>query len=149
MSKRLQSYESDEIVVTFDPNICIHSGDCVRGLPAVFDVNRPDWIRLEVPGVWPEQVVDVVAKCPSGALQAVRAGPAPVKPLPFASPGVVVHPSKDGPIVVKGTVTLELPTGTSEERRAPFSLCRCGQTKRPPFCDGTHVQVGFKSPRDD
>ncbi len=149
MPKPLQVVHTRDLVVTFDPNICRHAAECLRGLPAVFDVNRPDWIRLEVPGVWPEQVVDVVAKCPSGALQAVRAGQAPVKPLPFASPGVVVHPSKDGPIVVKGTVTLELPTGTSEERRAPFSLCRCGQTRRPPFCDGTHVQVGFKSPRDD
>ncbi len=34
--KRLQSYESDHIVVTFDPNACIHSGNCVRGLPSVF-----------------------------------------------------------------------------------------------------------------
>ena len=47
MAKRLQGYESDDIVVTFDPNICIHSGDCVRGLPAVFDVRLKRWVRPE------------------------------------------------------------------------------------------------------
>ena len=31
MSKRLQTYETEGITVTFDPDICIHSGVCVRG----------------------------------------------------------------------------------------------------------------------
>ena len=43
-TKRVQSYETPEIVVTFDPNVCIHSGVCVRGLPLVFDVRRKRWI---------------------------------------------------------------------------------------------------------
>ena len=46
--KRLQTYETDEIVVTFDPNLCIHSGVCVRGLPAVFDVKRKRWVRPDL-----------------------------------------------------------------------------------------------------
>ena len=67
MSKRMQSYESDDIVVTFDPNICIHSGECVRGLPAVFDVRLKRWIRPE--NAPAERVADQVRRCPSGALQ--------------------------------------------------------------------------------
>ena len=67
MSKRLQVYEAPEITVTFDPDICIHSGVCVRGLPAVFDVNRKRWVRPELaPAV---EVAAQVARCPSGALQ--------------------------------------------------------------------------------
>ena len=46
-TKRVQSYETPEIVVTFDPNVCIHSGVCVRGLPLVFDVRRKRWIAPE------------------------------------------------------------------------------------------------------
>lgn len=70
MSKRLQTYETPEIVVTFDPNVCTHSGRCVRGLPAVFDVKRQRWIQLEL-GT-PDEIVAQVARCPSGALQATR-----------------------------------------------------------------------------
>jgi hypothetical protein len=110
----------------------------------VFDVSRPDWIRLE--GVWPEEVVAVVARCPSGALQAVRAGTAPEKPLPFAPAGVQIHATRDGPMVVKGPVTLVLPTGSEQKRSGAFSLCRCGQTRSTPFCDGSHIRVGFRSP---
>jgi len=67
VTKRLQVYETDEITVTFDPEICIHSGVCVRGLPAVFDVSRKRWIRPELAPA--EAVAAQVARCPSGALQ--------------------------------------------------------------------------------
>ena len=70
MTKRRQTYEAPEITVTFDPDVCIHSGVCVRGLPDVFDIKRKRWIRPEL------QNADVVAaqvdRCPSGALQYVR-----------------------------------------------------------------------------
>jgi uncharacterized Fe-S cluster protein YjdI len=66
-SKRLQVYETPEIVVTFDPNLCIHSGVCVRGLPAVFDIKRKRWVRPEVAPA--ADVAAQVARCPSGALQ--------------------------------------------------------------------------------
>jgi uncharacterized Fe-S cluster protein YjdI len=67
MAKRLQTYEAPGITVTFDPNICIHSGKCVRGLPAVFDVKRQRWIQLE--HATPEEIAAQVQRCPSGALQ--------------------------------------------------------------------------------
>jgi len=67
MPKRLQTYEAPGIVVTFDPNICIHSGVCVRGLPLVFDVRRKRWVQPEhAPAA---EVAAQVARCPSGALQ--------------------------------------------------------------------------------
>lgn len=65
--KRLQTYETPEITVTFDPNVCIHSGVCVRGLPLVFDTNRKRWIRPDLAAA--DQVAAQVMRCPSGALQ--------------------------------------------------------------------------------
>ena len=67
MPKRLQVYETPEITVTFDPNVCRHSGVCVRGLPEVFDVSRKRWVRPELASA--QTVADQVARCPSGALQ--------------------------------------------------------------------------------
>lgn len=69
MAKRLQVYEGDGITVTFDPNLCTHSGRCVRGLPAVFDVKRQRWI--DVKAATPEEIAAQVARCPSGALQSI------------------------------------------------------------------------------
>ncbi len=74
MSRRLQVYETPEITVTFDPGLCIHSGNCVRGLPAVFDVRRKRWVRPEAAP--PEAVEAQIARCPSGALKCSRPGPA-------------------------------------------------------------------------
>ena len=67
MAKRLQVYETPEITVTFDPNICIHSGVCVRGLSAVFDVRRRDWVRPYAASA--AEVAAQVERCPSGALK--------------------------------------------------------------------------------
>jgi uncharacterized Fe-S cluster protein YjdI len=67
MGKRLQLYETDEIEVTFDPGVCIHSAVCIRGLPLVFDVKRKRWIRPELDTA--DAVAAQVRKCPSGALQ--------------------------------------------------------------------------------
>jgi len=66
-SKRVQSYETPEITVTFDPNVCIHSGVCVRGLPLVFDVKRKRWVRPELASA--ADVAAQIDRCPSGALQ--------------------------------------------------------------------------------
>ncbi len=67
MSKRLQTYEAPGITVTFDPNICMHSAVCIRGLPAVFDVRRTRWIAPEAASA--ADVAAQVARCPSGALR--------------------------------------------------------------------------------
>lgn len=67
MAKRLQTYETPDITVTFDPNICIHSGICVRGLRPVFDVSRRKWIHADAAPA--ADVAAQINRCPSGALK--------------------------------------------------------------------------------
>lgn len=67
MKKRQQTYESRDITVTFDPNVCIHAAVCVRTLPEVFDVSKKRWVSPE--NAPAERVAEVVRGCPSGALQ--------------------------------------------------------------------------------
>jgi uncharacterized Fe-S cluster protein YjdI len=74
MSKPLQTYQGSGIEVSFDPDICRHTGVCVRGLPAVFDVTQRRWIRPELASG--DEVAAQVTRCPSGALK-YRRLPAP------------------------------------------------------------------------
>lgn len=67
MSRKLQVYETPEITVTFAPDVCRHTGVCLRGLPEVFDVRRKRWVRPELGSA--EEVAAQVRRCPSGALQ--------------------------------------------------------------------------------
>jgi uncharacterized Fe-S cluster protein YjdI len=50
----------------WQPEFCIHSGRCVRGLPEVFKPKEKPWITPE--GSTTEKIIAQVKKCPSGAL---------------------------------------------------------------------------------
>ena len=65
MSRR--RYKGHAVDVTFDAEVCEHSGNCVRGLPAVFDTSEKPWIQPD--NASGEAVTAAVARCPSGALR--------------------------------------------------------------------------------
>lgn len=62
---------------------------------------------------------------------------------------------KNGPYLVSGNIPLSekiiVPRGAGYvyqegralPQRATYSLCRCGKTKTPPFCDGAHIASHF------
>jgi len=52
----------------------------------------------------------------------------------------------DGPLLVRGPVTLKDGAGRAYdlEGKEQFALCRCGNSKNKPFCDGSH-KAGFQS----
>ncbi len=59
---------------------------------------------------------------------------------------VSVTPCPDGPLLVRGPVTVVGPDGEEVPRhRATVAMCRCGGTAIPPWCDGTHKVNGFRS----
>lgn len=140
MTKRVQVFRSPDITVTFDPNVCSHSGVCLRGLPAVFDVSRSDWVRPNEASA--PEVAAVVARCPSGALQAVRPGVPPARPS--GGTEVTIQVEAHGPVRVNGPVALELQDGSRSERDGAFALCRCGHSGNPPYCDGSHGPARFR-----
>jgi CDGSH-type Zn-finger protein len=65
--------------------------------------------------------------------------------------------AKNGPYMVSGNLPLKKQTigtnaagesvkwieGESYPAQATYALCRCGQSAKKPFCDGTHAKVGF------
>jgi CDGSH-type Zn-finger protein len=57
-----------------------------------------------------------------------------------------ITPYPDGPYLVRGSFELTDADGNViETRRRTIALCRCGASRRKPFCDGTHKLVGFQS----
>lgn len=50
---------------------------------------------------------------------------------------------KDGPLTVKDLKKLTNSRGEPVASRAIAALCRCGASKNKPFCDGSHVGIGF------
>lgn len=59
-------YTNGEVTVVWQPKLCQHSGNCVRGLPSVFDYKKRPWVDAN--GATTEQIINQVNKCPSGAL---------------------------------------------------------------------------------
>lgn len=60
-------YIGSEVIISFDPEVCQHSGNCTRGLAAVFDSRRRPWINPD--GATADAVIAQVGQCPSGALR--------------------------------------------------------------------------------
>ncbi len=61
-----KKYTNGEVTIVWKNSLCIHSGNCFSGLPAVFDPRRQPWIVPE--GGTTEEIIEQVKKCPTGAL---------------------------------------------------------------------------------
>jgi CDGSH-type Zn-finger protein len=60
---------------------------------------------------------------------------------------VVITPYRDGPLLVRGPFTLRDQDGEEiQVGRRVVALCRCGKSRKRPFCDGTHQLVKFRAP---
>ncbi len=56
---------------------------------------------------------------------------------------LTVTPQKNGPLHVTGNIEICAGTGRTVARTTGTWLCRCGQSKDKPFCDGSHRAEGF------
>lgn len=57
-----------------------------------------------------------------------------------------IQPSDNGPLLVRGPVTLIDADGNEIEVKGKnIALCRCGASDNKPFCDGSHKRIGFQS----
>jgi len=134
-------YRGEAVDVSFDPMRCRHAAECLRGLGSVFDTDRRPWILPD--GADPEDVVTVVARCPTGALRThaitTTASEQPVAPTEVAAlPG--------GPVLLRGDLHVTGPDGVDEhETRA--ALCSCGSTANSPYCDGSGTCADWPHPR--
>jgi uncharacterized Fe-S cluster protein YjdI/CDGSH-type Zn-finger protein len=138
MGDKLRYYSDDKITISYDARRCIHVGECLRGLPAVFDTARRPWILPT--GADADAIASVIEKCPSGALHYTRLDGGAPESSP--EPNTIV-PMPRGPLVVRGHVQLRAPDGSLIVEDTRLTLCRCGQSQNKPFCDNSHLDAGF------
>ncbi|NEU31011.1 CDGSH iron-sulfur domain-containing protein [bacterium LRH843] len=58
---------------------------------------------------------------------------------------ITLKVNDNGSIRVSGEVELLDGEGNEFVTKPTFSLCRCGESKNKPFCDGTHKSINFES----
>jgi uncharacterized Fe-S cluster protein YjdI/CDGSH-type Zn-finger protein len=134
-----KAYRGTNIEVSFDLDICIHVGECLRGLPPVFKLDRRPWLLPDEGEA--DAVAEVVLRCPSGALLFRRHDGGAEE----SHEGTRVTPIKNGPLLVVGEIEVRRDDGTVE-LLPRATLCRCGSSNHKPFCDNEHLKVGFEAP---
>ncbi len=138
---RVETYIGKDITIHRNKDMCCHVGHCVRNLPSVFKKGQDPWADPDA--VDPEEIAQLIRKCPSGALSYTINGELH-KDYSRESEIFVL---KDGPYNVTG-IRLDDPDGSEPVTHDHYSLCRCGASRNKPFCDGTHSDVEFKDEKN-
>ena len=131
------TYVGSKVTIHDNRALCSHAGICTDNLPSVWRMKQEPWIDAD--GADVDAIVDIVNRCPSGALSYSIDGVE--NAAESATPAITVL--KDGPYHVVGDVGLDVPqnAGTSGHN---YTLCRCGASKNKPLCDGSHWSADFK-----
>ena len=131
-------YANDRIEVLWEPKLCIHVQNCVRGLPQVFDATRRPWVDVDAAA--PDAIAEAILTCPTGALHFRRLDSGPQEEAPEET---TVEPRPNGPLFVRGRVRIADEDGRVVREDTRVALCRCGASENKPFCDGSHRRIGF------
>jgi CDGSH-type Zn-finger protein/uncharacterized Fe-S cluster protein YjdI len=136
MSDEPEQVSDARVTLRFEAKKCIHSRRCVLDRPDVFVPNVVGaWIHPEAATV--DEIVELAHNCPSGAITFIRHDGGPEEQPPKVN---LVHVRENGPLAFHGELAI---IGSGPALRA--TLCRCGQSNRKPFCDGSHATAGFSA----
>jgi uncharacterized Fe-S cluster protein YjdI len=137
----MKEYCNKEISVVWDPDKCIHAGECIKGLPNVFNREKTPWVNINAASS--KEIMSVIERCPSKALT-YKKTELEEKAIDRSA---MIKIMKNGPIVVEGSCALLDRDGKVAASHGPFALCRCGGSQKKPQCDGTHIKIGFEDDR--
>jgi len=116
--------------IRFDARRCIHARRCVLGEPGVFKANvQGPWIDPDAASA--EAVMRVAMNCPSGAIRVTRHDGGADEPNPKVN---TIAVRENGPLAVYAEIEL-----AGERAGTRATLCRCGESKAKPYCDGSHA----------
>ena len=132
-----KNYTGRHITIHDNRGICAHAGICTDRLAKVFLYGQEPWIDPD--GATPDEIKAVIDACPSGAISYSIDGQEAA--ASETEPKVLVAPK--GPYAIKGPVELVDQTFGAGAKKDCYDLCRCGQSRNKPFCDGSHWNVEF------
>ena len=143
----VKEFSNGEITVYWKADLCIHSANCLMGMPRVFNNKRKPWIN--VTGADSKKIMKTVDSCPSRALTYLKSTSFTIrkkrKIKKQAPKFAKVQILKDGPALVTGNFIIRDPDKKKIRISSPVAaICRCGGSKKKPFCDGSHLALGFK-----
>lgn len=130
-----------ELILKDAESFCAAAGFCHRagGTWDLVQENNPNSRKTAI-----QEACD----CPSGRLVIYdKKTGKPIEPNFKQSISLIEAPGSNvsGPIWIKGKIPIESYSGKKYETRNRVTLCRCGKSQNKPFCDGTHVEVGWKA----
>ncbi len=142
MKEITKKYSNEDITIVWKPHVCIHSTLCWKGEKGLLKVFNPavkPWINPE--GAGTPEIISRVNNCPSGALSFYynTPGAAPAETRVES----LVEPSPNGPLLVYGNITVKHNDGREEHKNKVTAFCRCGASSNKPYCDGSHLKIGF------
>jgi len=133
-----REYSNDELTVVWKPKLCIHSGECVKRLPQVYDPKVKPWIKPENASA--EELKSQINACPSGALSYYSMEEDNIE---SASLETKIEVMPNGPLLVYGTLNITNKDGSQEVKNKTTAFCRCGSSSNKPYCDGSHMKAEF------
>ena len=136
---KTKEYSNGEVTIVWKPYSCIHSAICVKGLGDVFRPKEKPWIDIDAAST--EALVKQVKACPSGAISYYMNG---ADDNEAESLETKVEVLENGPLLVYGTLNVTHKNGSEETKNRTTAFCRCGASQNKPYCDGAHVDKGFK-----
>jgi CDGSH-type Zn-finger protein len=139
---RLDRYDTVDITVLDNRGTCCHFGNCTDHLPSVFHATGEPFVNPQ--GASADDIVAIVRACPSGALGFVRDGVA----YTGEEREPEIYVAQNASYYVRGGIELEGEPMDQGASREHYALCRCGQSKNKPFCDGTHWWIKFQDPEN-
>jgi CDGSH-type Zn-finger protein/uncharacterized Fe-S cluster protein YjdI len=127
--------EGRDLTLIYEGVKCIHSRFCVTWGPKVFIANvKGPWINPD--NMATDALVEIAHVCVSGAIRYQRKDGKPDEQPPAVN---LISVRENGPYALRANIQLDGEPAFSHR----MTLCRCGASKRKPFCDGSHNEIKF------
>jgi CDGSH-type Zn-finger protein len=139
-AERRYEYGDGPVVLTDDESLCASATFC--------DARSTDaWTLAEETDdpMKRAMLIRMVQRCPSGRLTYYLPPDLEFIEQELSQEIAVVD---DGPLWVRGRIPVASADETEYEVRNRVTLCRCGNSRNKPFCDGTHVRTRFRESGD-